>query len=290
MCGYDILIQLLPRQNAPPAEAERLKTSKVLRLLGYPIVATEIDHPVAVVLAAGRGTRMKSDLPKVLFPILGRPMIHWVLDALERAGFDQQIVVVGYRADDVRQELSGRKGLRFALQSQQLGTGHAADQCRPLLADQSGPVLIVAGDSPLIQSDSIATLLREFRDGDYSCLLGTLVKEDPTGLGRIVRDENGQFSKIVEQKDATATELAIREVNMSTYLFDCHDLLWALSRLENSNSQGEYYLTDCPEILLRAGKKVDARPILQQCESLSINTLDELGLVESKMSEMGYEA
>lgn len=231
---------------------------------------------------------MKSDLPKVLFPTLGRAMIHWVLDALQSAGFERQIVVVGYRAEDVQKELAGRTGVQFALQSQQLGTGHAADQCRPILKNHTGPTLIVAGDSPLIQSSSIAALLSEFRSGNYSCLLGTLLKDDPTGLGRIVRDSSGRFSRIVEQKDASEAQQSIREVNMSTYIFDCQDLLWALSRLENKNSQGEYYLTDCPEILLRANKTVDAVTVLKPCESLSINTLDELRLVEAKMAEMGY--
>ncbi len=245
-------------------------------------------YPIAVVLAAGRGTRMKSELPKVLFPALGRPMVHWVLDALQKAGFEKQIVVVGYRAEDVRQELGNRPGVSFALQEQQLGTGHAVAQCRPILEQHQGPVLVVAGDSPLIQPDSIAELLKQFRSQEYACLLGTLTKGDPTGLGRIVRDSAGRFSRIVEQKDASAEEQKICEVNMSTYLFNCQDLLWALSQLGNSNSQGEFYLTDCPEILLKAGKRVDAVSVLKPCESLSINTVDELGLVEEKMKELGY--
>jgi bifunctional UDP-N-acetylglucosamine pyrophosphorylase/glucosamine-1-phosphate N-acetyltransferase/UDP-N-acetylglucosamine pyrophosphorylase len=120
--------------------------------------------------------------------------------------------------------------------------------------------------------------------------MGTLIKKDPTGLGRIVRSPDGRFARIVEQKDASPQEQAICEVNMSTYMFSGPDLLWALSQLDNSNSQGEYYLTDCPEILLKAGKPVDALPVLKPCESLSINTVDELGLVESKMIEMGYSA
>lgn len=248
------------------------------------------DQPIAVVLAAGRGTRMKSDLPKVLFPVLQRPMIHWVLDALNRAGIAKQIVVVGYREADVRHELRGRPDVQFALQSQQLGTGHAVDQCRSLLSDHNGPVLVVAGDSPLIQADSVADLLQRFTSGQYACLMGTLIKEDPTGLGRIVRTADGSFARIVEQKDASPQEQAICEVNMSTYMFNGPDLLWALSQLDNSNSQGEYYLTDCPEILLKSGKRVDALPVLKACESLSINTVDELGLVESKMIEMGYAA
>lgn len=246
------------------------------------------DHPIAVVLAAGRGTRMKSDLPKVLFPALGRPMVHWVLDALQQAGFEQQIVVIGYGAEAVRQELGSRVGVSFAIQEQQLGTGHAVAQCRAALNQHQGPVMVVAGDSPLIQPDSIARLLDEFQSQDYACLLGTLTKEDPAGLGRIVRDGSGRFSRIVEQKDASTEEQKIREVNMSTYLFKCQDLLWALSQVSNTNSQSEYYLTDCPEILLKAGKRVDAISVLKPCESLSINTVDELALVEAKMEELGY--
>lgn len=248
-----------------------------------------MSEPLAVVLAAGRGTRMKSDLPKVLFPALGRPMLHWVLDSLAEAGINKSIVVVGYRADDVKSELAGREDVDFALQSEQLGTGHAVQICRPQLEKHKGPVMVVAGDSPLIQPSSIRKVLDEFHSGDWSCLLGTLLKEDPTGLGRIVRGENGRFERIVEQKDATEDQAQIKEVNMSTYMFDCEALLWALGQLDNSNAQGEYYLTDCPEILRKDGRNVDALPVLQSCESLSINTIDELRLVEAKMREMGYQ-
>lgn len=247
-----------------------------------------MSEPLAVVLAAGRGTRMKSDLPKVLFPALGRPMLHWVLDSLAEAGISKSIVVVGYRADDVKQELSGRSNVDFALQEEQLGTGHAVEICRPLLEKHDGPVMIVAGDSPLIQASSVNKVLTEFQSGNWSCLLGTLLKDDPTGLGRIVRGSDQRFERIVEHKDASEEELAIKEVNMSTYMFDCQSLLWALSQLGNSNSQGEYYLTDCPEILREDGRAVDALPVLQPCESYSINTIDELAIVEAKMREMGY--
>ena len=242
----------------------------------------------AIVLAAGKGTRMKSDLPKVLFPVLERAMIHWVLDALQKAGISQIIVVVGYRDDLVRTELANRD-VQFALQSEQLGTGHAVQMCKPILEKGNSPVLVVAGDSPMIQSSSIMELIEEFNKDDWSCLLGTLIKDNPQGLGRIVRDKQGRFQRIVEHKDASPEDLLVREVNMSTYLFERASLLWSLENLSNNNSQAEYYLTDCPELLKRNGKKVDARPVLKACESLSINTIDELGMVESKMREMGYQ-
>ena len=245
-------------------------------------------EPVAVVLAAGMGTRMKSDLPKVLFPVLGRPMIEYVLDALATAGIRRTIIVVGYRADDVKKLLVNRPGIEFALQTERLGTGHAVKMAQPLLTCQRGPVVIVAGDSPMIQPASVRKLLENFAEHHPACLLGTLHKPNPQGLGRIVRDIDGQFHGIVEEKDATDEQRQLTEVNMSTYIFGGPELLHALDRLQNNNRQQEYYLTDCPVILRREGKQVAALPILQPCEALSINTIDELAQVEAEMRKLGY--
>ncbi|MDA1049041.1 MAG: NTP transferase domain-containing protein [Planctomycetota bacterium] len=242
----------------------------------------------AVVLAAGKGTRMKSDLPKVLFEVCGRPLISYVIDALERAGVERIVVVVGYRADLVREALDGRNNLLFAQQTEQLGTGHAVMMCREALLGQTGPVLIVTGDSPLIQRSSIEKLLEEFSAGTPACLLGTLHKDDPTGLGRIVRDATGVFEGIVEEKEATPEQRAITEVNMSTYVFDTVELLGALEQLTDENRQREYYITDCPGILKREGKEVRALAVLQPCESLSVNTLEDLKIVEDEMRKQGH--
>ncbi|WP_182866814.1 sugar phosphate nucleotidyltransferase [Rhodopirellula sp. JC639] len=244
----------------------------------------------AVVLAAGKGTRMNSELPKVLCPVVGRAMIHFVIDALEAAGIHRQIVVVGYEADAVKRELATRDqaNIQFALQAEQLGTGHAVQCCRDLLSEQTGPTIVVAGDSPLIQSDSLKTLLEHFHQTQPALLLGTLKKDDPTGLGRIVRNDAGEFIGIVEHKDATPEQLAIDEVNMSTYLFRTPDLLESLSMLNNDNAQGEYYLTDCARLLRESGRPVAALPALKPCESLSINNPDELQLVDQQMRTMGY--
>jgi len=247
-----------------------------------------MDERVAVVLAAGMGTRMKSDLPKVLFPVLGRPMIEYVLDALASAGIRRTIIVVGYRADDVKKLLANRSGIEFALQTERLGTGHAVKMAQPLLTEQRGPVVIVAGDSPMIQASSVRKLLDHFAEHSPACLLGTLHKSNPQGLGRIVRDTAGQFQAIIEEKDATDNQRQLTEVNMSTYIFGGPDLLQALDRLQNNNRQKEYYLTDCPGILKREGKRVEALPILQPCEALSINTIDELAQVEAEMRKLGY--
>ncbi|GAA5505005.1 sugar phosphate nucleotidyltransferase [Novipirellula caenicola] len=247
------------------------------------------DEPCAIVLAAGKGTRMKSDLPKVLCPVVGRAMIHFVLDALEAAGIKRQIIVVGYEADAVKKELASRSGkIEFAYQDEQLGTGHAVQICRPALEKQTGPTIVVAGDSPLIQSTSLKKCLDHFRETQPALLLGTLEKENPEGLGRIVRDAAGEFIGIIEHKDATEEQRKITEVNMSTYLFNTPDLLDALSKLSNDNAQGEYYLTDTAKLLREAGRPVEAIAVLKPCESLSINNPDELKLVDETMRSMGY--
>ncbi len=247
-----------------------------------------MSDPVAVVLAAGKGTRMKSDRPKVLCEALGRPLIDYVIDCLEKAGVDRILVVIGYRGQDVRRALAQRSGLEFVEQTEQLGTGHAVSVCCDRLAAHVGPVLVVTGDSPLIQTDSVKRLLAEYRSGHPACILGTLHKPRPDGLGRIVRDAAGQFLGIVEQKDATPEQLKITEVNMSTYVFHGPDLLDSLKDLGTDNRQREYYLTDCPGILRTKGNDVRAMPVLRPCEALSVNTLEELAVVEDELRKLGF--
>ena len=238
---------------------------------------------LAVVLAAGQGTRMKSDLPKVLVPVRARPMIEFVLDALSDAGVRKLVIVVGYQAQLVKDTLGHRPSIEYAHQAERRGTGHAVMMCREQLAAHDGPVLVVAGDSPMLQAASVRALLEAFDRDRPACLLGTAMKDDPTGLGRIVRDDQGRFLRIVEEKDATPDERAIREVNLSTYVFDSRDLLFALERIQPNNKQAEYYLTDCPSVLLEAGRKVDALAVLRPIETLSVNTLEELAAVEAAM-------
>jgi bifunctional UDP-N-acetylglucosamine pyrophosphorylase/glucosamine-1-phosphate N-acetyltransferase/UDP-N-acetylglucosamine pyrophosphorylase len=238
-------------------------------------------------MAAGKGTRMKSELPKVLVPVCGRPMLEYVLDALTAAGIEKTVVVVGYRAEDVRQTVGGRKNIAFALQAEQRGTGHAVMSAREHLSGHDGPVLVVAGDSPMMQSSSLTKLLDEYHRSRPACILGTATKADPHGLGRIVRDSTGKFTGIVEEKDATDQQRAITEVNLSCYVFHGPDLLRSLDEIRSDNAQGEYYITDCPGVLLAAGKDVRALNVLQPCESLSINNMDELAVVEQAMRAMG---
>jgi bifunctional UDP-N-acetylglucosamine pyrophosphorylase / glucosamine-1-phosphate N-acetyltransferase len=251
--------------------------------LTSPNQSSRMNQPLAIVLAAGKGTRMKSELPKVLIDVGGRPMIHYVLDALQRSGVRDVIVVVGYRADDVRRELGSRAGLRFVEQTQQLGTGHAVMVCREALDTHEGPVLIVTGDSPLVRPDTLDELLAEFHRLRPACLIGTAHKDNPHGLGRIVRDAAGNFLAIVEEKDATIDQRRLTEVNMSYYVFAAEDLRWALDRIKPSNAQAEYYLTDCPGVLKAAGRPVAALALLRPTETLSINTFEELATVEAAL-------
>ena len=246
-------------------------------------MTSEPHPPLAVVLAAGKGTRMQSELPKVLCQANGRPLIEYVLDSLRNAGVEKIVVVVGYKADEVKQALASYDNIEFALQTEQLGTGHAVMMCREAVASHNGPVVVVAGDSPMLQSDSIAALLKDFAETSPACILGTLIHDDPTGLGRIVRDGDNKFTGIVEEKDASDEQKAINEVNMSTYVFDCQKMLGALDRLTDNNRQKEYYITDIPGIMLTDNEDVRALPVLKPIEALSVNTVEHLKAVEEAL-------
>ncbi len=242
---------------------------------------------LAIVMAAGKGTRMESELPKVLVPACGRPMIEYVLDTLEAAGIEKSVVVVGYRADVVRETLAHRNNIVYADQTEQLGTGHAVMMCREQIDAHDGAVLVVTGDSPMIQPSSVQALLDLYASDKPACILGSSNSDDPTGLGRIVRNEAGDFIGIVEEKDATAEQRKITEVNMSTYVFDAKMLGGTLDKLTNDNKQSEYYITDCPGILRDEGKDVRALAVLQPCESLSVNNMAQMAIVEAEMRKMG---
>ncbi len=245
-----------------------------------------MNAPLAIVLAAGKGTRMKSDLPKVLCTANGRPLVEYVLDTLRDAGVEKIVVVVGYKADEVKQQLASYENIEYALQSEQRGTGHAVMMCTDNIKEHEGAVVVVAGDSPMLQSTSIKSLLDDYSTSRPGCILGTLIHENPTGLGRIVRDDTGKFTGIVEEKDASEEQRKINEVNMSTYVFDGQKLLGALDRLTDENAQGEYYITDVPSIMMSDNEDVRALPVLKPIEALSVNTVEHLADVEAAMKQL----
>jgi bifunctional UDP-N-acetylglucosamine pyrophosphorylase/glucosamine-1-phosphate N-acetyltransferase/UDP-N-acetylglucosamine pyrophosphorylase len=210
-------------------------------------------------------------------------LVSYVIDSLRAAGVKRIVCVVGYKAELVEKELGDVGDIEFATQSEQLGTGHAVMMCREQVSNHNGAVVVVAGDSPMLQSSSIQALLDEYKESQPGCILGTLIHEDPTGLGRIVRDSTGKFTGIVEEKDATEEQRKIDEVNMSTYVFDCQKMLGALDRLTDNNRQKEYYITDVPSILLSDDEDVRALPVLKPIESLSVNTVEHLAAVEEAL-------
>lgn len=238
---------------------------------------------LGIVLAAGKSTRMKSALPKVLHDVCGRPMIEHVLDALRRAGVEKTVVVVGHRADLVQGALSKRRDLEFSLQEEQKGTGHAVMMCREQLAQHDGPVLVLAGDTPLLKSETLQLMLEAMHVEAAACVIGTAMTTANQGLGRIVRNTSGSFERIVEEKDATAEQKAIQEINTGCYTFDAAKLLASLEHLKTDNAQGEYYLTDCPRHLLASGETVIAAPVFDIVEAMGVNTRVQLAEVSRQL-------
>jgi bifunctional UDP-N-acetylglucosamine pyrophosphorylase/glucosamine-1-phosphate N-acetyltransferase len=241
--------------------------------------------PLAIILAAGHGKRMKSAQAKVLHAVCGRPMIHYVVEAVRGAGAQTVIVVVGSGADQVRSALADEPDILFATQERQLGTGDAVRACRALVGDYAGPAFVLVGDEPLIRPKPLADLLNRQQAERAACLMGTAIVPDPTGFGRILRDTAGHFLRIIEQRDCRPEEVAIREVNPSCYVFELPGIWDALERLDTSNVQGEYYLTDAPALLQAMGRKVLALPVLEPDDILGVNTRQHLAQAHAIMQE-----
>ena len=241
----------------------------------------------AVILAAGEGTRMKSDLAKVLHEIIGLPMIVHVLNALSEVAPATTVVVVGHQAEAVKNRLSGDdigyKGLGFALQSERLGTGHAVMQAKPALEGFTGTIMVLTGDTPLLEKSTLAGFLRFHRESGALATVMSAEVDDATGYGRILRDDSGDLLGIVEHKDATEEQRKIGEYNSGMFCFESDILFTALKRVDTSNVQGEYYLTDIMGILRNDGKRVAVFKIDNADEVMGINDCDQLALAERMM-------
>ena len=242
---------------------------------------------------------MRSDLPKVVHPIGGRPMVCNVVDACREAGCVRVVLVVGYKQEVVRELMAAQgpewnRGLEYAVQSEQLGTGHAVQSARgnfeAALASNAAagtPCIVLAGDGPLIRAHTLGLLLKRHRAAHAAASLATSVIADPTGYGRIVRDAAGKLAGIVEHKECTPAQLAIGEVNPSYYCFDLVDLFETLKHAKRNEASGEYYITDVPTMLMKQGKVVEVIDAVPPEDILSINTPEQLAEVDAIYKSRG---
>ena len=232
-----------------------------------------------IILAAGKGTRMKSSLAKALLPLAGHPLLHYTLDLSSKLNPVQTIVVVGHQADQVQQAFAER-GVEFVIQHEQLGTGHAAQQAKEKLENFKGLVLVLCGDMPLIRPDTLLKMVAGHRASGAKCTVLTLKSDGLHDFGRIIRDEKGLILKIVEFKDASDVEKKVDEFNSGVYCFDSGLFFKALEYVDSNNAQNEYYLTDTIEYLVRKRYPVQATQTQNANEILGINSPDDLNRAE----------
>lgn len=232
----------------------------------------------AIVLAAGAGTRMKSDKAKVIHEICGKPMVNWVIQALKASKVDNIIVVTGHQEEQVKSCIT--EEVEFVTQSQQLGTGHAVMQVKPYIEGKKGHCLVLCADTPLITSQTIEQLICEHTDNKRAMSILTAVFEDPKGYGRIIRDDSSNVTGIVEHRDANAQQLQIKEINTGMYCFEIEYLLNSLSMLSNHNDQKEYYLTDTVSIIRENGGKIGTTILENVDEMMGINDRIQLSCAQ----------
>ncbi|HLK16827.1 MAG TPA: bifunctional UDP-N-acetylglucosamine diphosphorylase/glucosamine-1-phosphate N-acetyltransferase GlmU [Fimbriimonadaceae bacterium] len=231
-----------------------------------------------IVLAAGKGTRMKSDLPKCLHPVCGLPMAELAVRAVRAAGAERVVVVVGHGGDQLKAALGD--SVEYAWQTEQLGTGHAAMAAQPLLANHVGSILVVPGDAPLLRGSSLTELVTAHGKSGAAMTLATVRMDDPTGYGRVIYGADGMATGIVEEKDADAPTRALKEVCVSVYAFDARALFESLPKLANANAQGEYYLTDTVGVLAGEARPVQACLMPDPSEFEGVNDRWQLAKAE----------
>ncbi|ASN03742.1 bifunctional UDP-N-acetylglucosamine diphosphorylase/glucosamine-1-phosphate N-acetyltransferase GlmU [Virgibacillus necropolis] len=237
----------------------------------------------AVILAAGQGTRMKSKLYKVLHPVMGRPMVQHVMNQIKTVNLNEIVTIVGFGAEAVIEKVGGES--KFIVQKEQLGTGHAVQQAEEILKDKVGTTIVVCGDTPLITDETFKALFNHHEQENAKATILTTKVESPTGYGRVIRNDQHEVERIVEQKDANEAELAVNEINTGTYCFDNQALFQALKEVSNDNAQGEYYLPDVIEILRNKDEKVSAFLTPNDEETLGVNDRVALAQAEKVMKK-----
>jgi bifunctional UDP-N-acetylglucosamine pyrophosphorylase / glucosamine-1-phosphate N-acetyltransferase len=230
-----------------------------------------MDTVAALVLAAGKGTRMKSELVKVLHPLAGRPMIDWPVEAAREAGASMVVLVVGHQAETVQEYFAGQNEVAFAVQAEQLGTGHAVACAQDLLKGRGGIILILCGDVPLIRPETLRGMLAQHESRQAAVTVLTTHLANPYGYGRVVKREGGRILRIVEEKDATDEEKGITEINSGIYCVEAEFLFAAVKNLRNDNAQGEYYLTDIVTTAADQGELCLSFPVADPEEVMGVN-------------------
>jgi bifunctional UDP-N-acetylglucosamine pyrophosphorylase/glucosamine-1-phosphate N-acetyltransferase len=238
---------------------------------------------VAIILAAGGSTRMNTQVAKVLHEVCGRPMLAYVLDACRKIGISKIFVVVGFSAGEVKERFAEDDDIVWVQQNEQLGTGHAVLCCKEHLKDFDGQTLVLCGDGPLIRAKTLKTLIDKHESGQSAATLATAVLDDPSGYGRIVRDDYGNLQGIVEHSDCSPEQLKIKEINPSNYLFDNQVLFEALEKIRPENVKKEYYLTDAVSGIIATGHKVEAITAVPPDEALGINSRAQLSAASKIM-------
>ena len=239
-----------------------------------------MNNTIAIVLAAGEGKRMKSSTPKILHKAAGKALSEWVVDAAAEATDQPPVLVIGKNADMVKDYFGER--VRYAVQSEPLGSGHAVMAASEYLTGD-GYVIVVAGDMPLIQAQTLKRLAQTAADQALGACLLTATVDDATGYGRVIRGEDGGVKRIVEHRDATEEQKAIREINLSVYCFGAALLREALASLKPNNVQGEYYLTDCIEYISSSGKRIEAISCVSADEWMGVNDRVQLADAAKKL-------
>ena len=244
------------------------------------------NNPLAVtILAAGKGTRMESDLPKVLHKIGGKPMLSHVIQRAVELGAQKIISIIGYQHELVKETIANEP-TRFAIQLDQLGTGHAVLQCASELSEFNGSVLVLSGDVPLISLNTLQNLLNTHNRSDSKATLLSAIVNDASGYGRVIRNSIGNLDRIVEHKDANQNELNVKEMNAGIYVFDCRTLFELLPQVGNNNSQGEYYLPDVLSLILHQGGKVAIEKTNNITEIQGVNTIQQLKDLDAKFQKI----
>ena len=240
---------------------------------------TSTTKKTAIILAAGKGTRMKSDKLKVLHQVAGKPIVSYVVDTVLELGFDEVLLVIGHQADEIKKQIQHPK-VKFVIQEEQLGTGHAVMQAKPHL-DKSpdNQVMVLAGDCPLITKQTLSELINTHNETNAEATILSTVVDDAANYGRILRGEMGSVIGIKEAKDCTKKELAIKEINTAIYMFQEKELVDSLGKISTNNKQGEYYLTDVIHILKEAGKAVSAYITEDADQTIGVNTRMDLSMI-----------